>query len=64
MLRVATSTPASKSTTGTVLGVGVKLMAAAWLSKYVGYLKMLYRLELRVKYLNQIIIINKNNCYQ
>ena len=26
-------------------------MAAAWLSKHVGYLKFLYRLEIRVKYL-------------
>ena len=26
-------------------------MAAAWLSKHVGYLKFLYRLEVRVKYL-------------
>ena len=28
-------------------------MAAAWLSKLVGYLKMLYRLEIRVKMTNQ-----------
>ena len=26
-------------------------MAAAWLSKHVGYLQFLYRLEIRVKYL-------------
>ena len=27
-------------------------MAAAWLLKHVGFLKFLYRLEIRVKYLN------------
>ena len=35
-------------------------MAAAWLSKHVGYLKFLYRLEIRVIYIIYILNFNES----